>query len=93
MLPIPPNAGMLLLGTGLPISPGTMLPLWPEAALLLSGSNLTNSPVSSFLIENDPPPFCVLPSVSQISSISLSGIEGSLDGRSCSTCWRTIFTS
>lgn len=79
---MPPNAGMLLFGIGLPISPGTLLPLWPEAALLVSGSNLTKWPFSSSRIKNEPPPFCGLPSVSQMSSISFREMAGSVDGRS-----------
>lgn len=92
-VPMPPNAGTLLFVIGLPISPGTMLPLWPEAALIVSDSNLTNCPFSSSRIENEPPPFCGLPSVSQMSSISFKEIAGSLDGFNCSIWRRTRCTS
>ena len=69
---MPPEAGTVLPGTGLPISPGAMLPrLLPVGATLTSGSNFTNVPLApSFWITNEPPPFCGFPSVSQMSSIS-----------------------
>src|SRR5215471_8136818 len=84
--PLPLRAGMLLPGTGLPMSPGAILLLGMDAMLLLSGSNLTNVPRGpSFLIMNEPPPFCGLPSVSQISSISLSVMGASFGEFNCST--------
>jgi hypothetical protein len=81
---------MLLPGTGLPISPGAMPPLPPpEENAVLSGSNLTNILFApSSLTINEPPPFCMLPSVSKMSRTSVIVTEGS-EGDLIELTWRS----
>lgn len=88
------RAGMVLPGIGLPMSPGAILRrLVPVGATLTPDSNFTNVPLDpSFWTTNEPPPFCRLPSVSQMSSISESDTGGSLCGLCCSMCFSTVLT-
>lgn len=67
-------------GIGLPISPTLELSRRPVIGLVLIfalGSNLMYLEFPLLFTVNDPPPFCELPSVSQMSRISSKDIGGS----------------